>query len=291
MKIALAVATIGRPYVLYETLEDIARQDRRPDAVCICPASSDDVYIDRNEALDLPISYCRGSKGASAQRNAIIKNLTSPDVVVFIDDDFAMAPDFIAQVERLFSDNQDVVIATGTLIADDVNGRGLLAPEARHLIKISAQPESETITEVYNGYGCNMAVRWAAIEATKARFDENLPLYSWLEDVDFSRQLSGQGNIVRSNLLRGVHRATKHGRTKGVRFGYSQIANQAYLLKKGTVRWKPALWQLLRNVAANARGSVRPEPYIDRRGRLFGNIIAVSDLLLGRLSPNRILEL
>jgi hypothetical protein len=37
--------------------------------------------------------------------------------------------------------------------------------------------------------------------------------------------------------------------------------------------------------------SVWPEPYIDRRGRLRGNILALRDLVRGGMIPERILEL
>jgi hypothetical protein len=37
--------------------------------------------------------------------------------------------------------------------------------------------------------------------------------------------------------------------------------------------------------------SFRPEPFVDRRGRLRGNMIALADVMRGRLAPERILEL
>ena len=50
----------------------------------------------------------------------------------------------------------------------------------------------------------------------------------------------------------------------------------------------PLIW---RNVAANLAKSFWPEPWVDRKGRLKGNCLAVWDLLLGRMSPLRVLEL
>jgi len=34
-----------------------------------------------------------------------------------------------------------------------------------------------------------------------------------------------------------------------------------------------------------------PEPWVDRRGRVRGNLMAFRDLLRGRLDPRRILEI
>jgi hypothetical protein len=50
----------------------------------------------------------------------------------------------------------------------------------------------------------------------------------------------------------------------------------------------PLIW---RNVLANLARTFRPEPWIDRKGRLKGNVLALRDLVTGRISPQRILEL
>jgi hypothetical protein len=92
-------------------------------------------------------------------------------------------------------------------------------------------------------------------------------------------------------VLRGVHLGAKGGRTSGVRFGYSQIANPVYLVRKGTVSGRFA-WSLMgRNLVANLAKSLWPEPWIDRKGRLKGNILGLIDWALGRISPMRILQL
>ena len=96
---------------------------------------------------------------------------------------------------------------------------------------------------------------------------------------------------MKSNRLRGVHLATKRGRTSGLRFGYSQVANQVYLRRKGVITTRLALQYGGRNVLANLRGLIRSEAYIDRRGRLLGNLYGLIDLARGRSSPLRILDL
>jgi hypothetical protein len=88
----------------------------------------------------------------------------------------------------------------------------------------------------------------------------------------------------------GVHLGAKRGRTSGLRFGYSQIANPWYLARKRTLRIDRALIQAGRNVGANVLHLARPEPWIDRRGRLLGNGLAMLDLLRGRLRPDRIVQ-
>jgi hypothetical protein len=41
----------------------------------------------------------------------------------------------------------------------------------------------------------------------------------------------------------------------------------------------------------NLARSLCPEPYVDRAGRVVGNLTAMRDLVVGRLDPQRILEL
>ena len=96
---------------------------------------------------------------------------------------------------------------------------------------------------------------------------------------------------MRAHALWGVHLGHKQGRVRGVTLGYSQIANAIYLAKKGTVPKRHLAKIASKNLLINAVHSLWPEPFVDRRGRLRGNIIALADLVCGRIAPERILEL
>ena len=84
------------------------------------------------------------------------------------------------------------------------------------------------------------------------------------------------------------HLGVKSGRVAGRRLGYAQVINPAYLMKKGTMRWGHALPLMARNILANLVRALRPEPYIDRRGRLAGNLRTLVDLCCGRIEPERV---
>lgn len=291
LRIAVAIATTGRAAILTETLRELEQQTLKPALVAICPADPADIDRAALAKLDLTILFATGSKGASAQRNALLQIMPAVDIVLFLDDDFFLAPDYIVELAQLFASDQTIALATGTLIADGVHGPGFDPKEARSMIGAAKRIETERVESVFNGYGCNMAVRWSAISGHALVFDENLPLYSWAEDVEYSRQVAAFGRIVKSNRLVGVHLGTKRGRTSGVRFGYSQVANQAYLRRKGVITTRLALLYGGRNILANILGTLRSEAYIDRRGRLLGNYYGLVDLVRGRSSPGRILDL
>ncbi|KOF18098.1 hypothetical protein AC244_14610 [Ensifer adhaerens] len=292
MKIIVGIATAGRREVLSETLLHLTRQDRKPDAILVCPSSQDDVDETFAETLSVPVTIVAGERGLTKQRNAILSAIDAGDLLVFFDDDFLPQVDFLANAETLFLKERDIVVATGLVLADGIHGPGIPVKEGLEILERDRAAGSQaTLEPVYNAYGCNMVFRLSAIEVDGTRFDERLPLYGWQEDVDFCRRLARYGRIVRSGDLRGVHLGNKRGRTSGLRFGYSQVANPLYLFRKGSVSLKWTLHLMGSNVAANTIGSLRPPGLVDRRGRLKGNLIAFADLLRGRIDPLRMLEL
>jgi GT2 family glycosyltransferase len=136
-----------------------------------------------------------------------------------------------------------------------------------------------------------MAVRMDAVRRFGVMFDETLPLYGWWEDVDFSRLLAPYGRILKSARMRGVHMGSKAGRTPGRRLGYAQVINIVYMMKKGSVSLPVGGVRIARNVVANMVRQLSPEPWVDRRGRFHGNLMALSDSMRGRVDPQHILQL
>lgn len=286
LRIAVGIVTTGRAAILAETLAELGRQTRPPDRLVVCGAEAADVAgVDPAVAMLAP-------RGLTRQRNAVLAAVAECDLLVFFDDDFLPAPGWLAAMEAVFGADPAVVAATGHVVADGASGPGLSAAEGRRLLRgdPGAAP-GEAPRPVHNAYGCNMALRLAPLRAHGLTFDEALPLYGWLEDVDLCRRLARHGAIVRVPQAGGVHLGTKLGRTSGVRLGYSQVANPLYLARKRSLAWHRASRQMARNLAANLLHAPRPEPWIDRRGRLRGNLLALADLLRGRCDPRRILGL
>ncbi len=291
LKIAIAIATAGRRDVVAEMIGLLANQSRMAEELLICPARDEDFDQACLRAYSGEVRVLYGPVGLPPQRNVLL-DATEADVVIFFDDDFLPSSDYVAEVETLFATYPEVVIATGKLLADGILGPGIVYEEGLRILK-QAGPnvELQSLTSTYNGYGCNMAIRMQVVRDHGVRFDERLPLYAWLEDVDFSRQLASHGSVVQVARLRGVHLGTKgSGRSAGRRLGYSQVANPLYLARKGTMRWPLALKHMAKNLLANSMRSLSPEPWVDRRGRLAGNCLAMWDCLRGQVDPQRILR-
>lgn len=289
LTIGIAIATAGRAQILRETVGLLKRQSRPADRILVCSPRPEDVEGLAETAPDA--FHILGPQGLPHQRNCLLDAAGDLDLIVFLDDDFVMAPDYLGRTEAVFSARPEVVMSTGLVVADGVRSAGLSITDAERHLDDAPCAGTADVSEVYNGYGCNMAIRMAPVKENALRFDEDLPLYAWLEDIDFSRRLAPFGSIVLISAARGVHLGAKSGRQPGLRLGYSQIANPCYLIAKGTCSWRKGVFLMSRNVAANMLGTLRGERAVDRRGRLFGNLRAMLDLLTQRLAPSRALRL
>ncbi|MDX2275101.1 MAG: glycosyltransferase [Hyphomonadaceae bacterium] len=291
MRLAVAIATTGRAAVLRQTAPTMLAQTRAPDVFLISGAAPEDVA--GLAELDPRIETMIAPRGASAQRNAAMNALRGRcDAVVFFDDDYVPTPTYLAEIERLFTAHPDVAALTGWVFIDGVHTGGVSFEEAAVAIQNppppAPRPDGAEMWDIDHVYGCNMAARMPA--AADVGFDERLPLYSWQEDRDFSRRLAAHGRIARSYRLLGVHLGVTKARSPGLRLGYSQVANPLYLLRKGTMKPFETFDLVGRNIAANAVRSFKPEPWIDRVGRLRGNLLALADAMRGRVAPERILQ-
>jgi hypothetical protein len=99
------------------------------------------------------------------------------------------------------------------------------------------------------------------------------------------------GRLVKTGLLTGVHRSVKAGRVSGYQLGFSQVINPLYLAKKKSCSWLRGLRYGTRYLLGNLLYSIAPGPHIDRRGRLLGNLTALSYLLRCRIDPELVVTL
>ncbi|MCB1503071.1 MAG: glycosyltransferase family 2 protein [Bauldia sp.] len=291
MRLIVVIVTADRKAVLSQALTHLQGQTRRPDLVIVSAPDASHVY--EETALNYPLRFVFGASGCTAQRNRALdsEHARDAETIVFLDDDFVPASDYLERAEAGLARHLDWAVLTGLVIADGIKGPGLDFSRAIEILADAAagDPEQHESVAPAGAYGCNMVFR--AGDIAGHRFDERLPLYGWQEDTDFSRLVARGRPIVRLHGLRGVHLGVKRGRVSGVRLGYSQIVNPVYLVRKGTGTGRWAARLIARNLLANAAFSLRPEPHVDRLGRLKGNLIAAAHLVRGRCDPEFILRL
>jgi glycosyltransferase involved in cell wall biosynthesis len=289
-RLVVGIATHHRPTLLAETIDFLAKQTRQPDKIVVAYAVPADVAD--GPTLFPHATFIQAETGLTRQRNAILALARDHDLLLFIDDDFYLHPQYLEITERFFLENPEVVASTGTVLADDVKGPGLTVEQAKSIVAASNLAQTEQlITPTFFVYGCNMCLRLAPIREHNLRFDETLPLYGWYEDWDFSSRITPFGSLVHISNAGGVHLSTKAGRVTGVRMGYMQVANPIYLARKGTFPWSCVFRFIIGPCLKNLARSFAPEAYVDRWGRFCGNLTAFRDLLTGTLSPQQVVDL
>lgn len=284
-KVCVIFPTRGRAAVLERVVAFVDTQTVKPDLVIVSCVSDEDVG---NLASRPGLRVIMGQPGSTVQRNHALDQVPEDfDVVIILDDDFLMHPTWIAQVLRAFDTDPAIACVTGTVIADGIHGPGYSFEEGCAILARTHEvPKHLNVASTGGPYGCNMAFRASAI--VDIRFDERLVLYGWQEDRDFGGQIWNRGyRVVRINTALGVHLGVKRGRVSGRKLGYSQVINPLYLVSKKTMPMRDALDHVMRNVASNVVRSFAPEPWVDRRGRLGGNLIGLWDFVRGRLTPER----
>ena len=288
MKLVVIVPTYGRKAQVARLLRQLEAQSRAPDEVIV--TAPDETHVEPYEGQNFLTSRVFGRTGLSAQRNtALAVALDRFDIITFFDDDFIPADDYLARVVEAFEKNPDFAVVMGRVVADGAKSAGLdWETGLAALRSATAEPGAPPVDHV-GAYGCNMSIRSSVVG--DLRFDERLPLYGWQEDIDFSSQLRRRGRVVCLPALLGVHLGVKSGRVSGVRFGYSQVMNPIYLIKKGSVPAQFALELMARNLIANLVKSLWPEPHVDRRGRLKGNLLAACHVAMNRIEPEYILKI
>jgi hypothetical protein len=305
MRAYVIIATKGRAREAQRLIDCLERQTLQPNFVIITGTEERDIegvnyrpliVSGHGEAIVSP------RIGLAAQRNCGIEFLErggyfAPEkgqfFCAFFDDDYRLADDWLKRAdERL--EKGCIVGLTGQILADGVRTGGLTENQATAFLNGETPPQSHWASGVNERdtgsvYGCNMAFIDTVIRQT--RFDENLPLYGWQEDRDYTGMAKKIGRVIYFPNCRGVHLGVKSGRTSGIKLGYSQIANPLYLMKKGTMEYRIGLKFIARALAANTVRSLSDHPFIDYRGQLRGNMRALLDVLLMRSHPSNILSI
>jgi GT2 family glycosyltransferase len=288
LKTTVVICSANRPDVLAETVESVLYGQSVPPVEIIVSVFNQTHVTEETRARPGVRVVLSGVQGTCAQRNAAAKVVQTP-YTLFLDDDVELAANFIESMQRLLDHDTDAVAATGFLVIDGARAdagldRSVARSYAMNYVRQHANYDHRE--------GQNIFVRSQVFE--KVLFDENLPLYGWLEDLDFATNILRYGRIIMNTETCWAHIGTPGGRTTGLRFGYSQVVNPLYLWRKNG---KPGLSRVifghwLRYLAYNYRRELikHPGDRSDRSGRFTGNLIALRHVLAGKVDPTYILQ-
>lgn len=280
------LASAGRAALLSDVIRDLSTQTIEFTLVISVPNDESLPSADvLGDALVVKAS------GLAAQRNAGLDAVPDAEFVFFFDDDAVVRADYLERGVAFFRAHPEFNGITGRVLLDGATGAEIPRDAAEEAIAMSfTEPVGYEFRLSAELYGCNFAFRTSS--AGNERFDPRLPLYSWLEDHDFARRLMRHGSLAKVDDCVVVHLGTKSGgRTAHKRLGYSQMMNPMYLHHKGSFPLLLAVKETVFRVGKNVTRSVAGEERQWRRERLRGNLVALGDLVRGRFTPERIIDI
>jgi len=121
-RIAVVIATLGRPEEVGQLLLHLKTQTHAPSDIIVSVTGDQDLPSDMPDG----VRVVQGSRGSSAQRNrGMIEVLGACDLIAFFDDDYVPSRYALAGATALFERFPDIVGANGNLVADGINSAGI----------------------------------------------------------------------------------------------------------------------------------------------------------------------
>lgn len=221
----IIIATYNRKDDLKVCIESILSQEELPDNLIIVDSSDENKdkeeirnYIKNIKSINIKY-IITDKKGSSIQRNIGLDEISENcKIVTFLDDDIILEKSYISEIKKAFKD-LSIVGISGFLI--------------RNGSIVNKVPKDTTKKITDSLYGCNMSFRKDAI--ADIRFDENLKLYAFMEDWDFSYRIGKKGKMYYIYEARAVHNTSSKGRVNNKKYGFMLIANRYYLHKKNNI--------------------------------------------------------
>lgn len=229
MTVSVIIPTYNRPDDLRRCIESIIRQIRRPDEIVVV----DDGHLESlpllKECDEAGIQYIYHKKdpaerGQNKSRNIGVR-ISSGDILVFLDDDVELFPDFIKEIAEIY-EQYNLIVPLGGVSGSAIPLRAPRAIEvAIWLFQVffllsPLRPGRVTCAGFSDQMGVRLLVprRPYACEICggglssfhrrifeEFSFDESLYIFSQGEDKDFSWQVSRRYKIITTPQARLYH--------------------------------------------------------------------------------------
>jgi len=140
-RIAIVIASSGRPVELGRWIDYMRRQTLRPAALFFAVTKPSDLPSCDEVRNSAKVLFCQ--PGLPIQRNVALEEaIGSSDIVAFFDDDYVPSSYCIEGIDLFFRGNPDVAGVNGTLLADGINSVGIDYQEAAEIVaRHDSQPQ------------------------------------------------------------------------------------------------------------------------------------------------------
>jgi len=198
--VSVVIATFQREVLLRETIADVLAQDYPAFEIIVVDQSKTPITN-----LDSRVTVIPTQPPHLPRARNIGIQAARGEIIVFVDDDVALPPDFLTMHTLPYADARVGAVA-GRVILDPNPARPLIAPPATGIDFDRAQPGNVPFAR-----GCNMSFRRAALRQAGG-FDEHYSTIAWSEEEDLCFGIRRLGFQIRFEPRAWlVHRQARAG--------------------------------------------------------------------------------
>lgn len=249
MRVSVVIPTYYRAEDLSELLNSLLRQTIKPFEVIVVDDTPDctinaisQAYATKFERIDSKLTYFKNPKTRSLtiSRNLGVK-LAMGEVVMFLDSDVVLYPDYIEKILEVFRKYPNALGAQGWIVGLKKRGRlsqflnkvFFLDHEAKDSCKFLEYPT--VLTRIINCErlsGANMSYRREVFK--EFRFDERLEKYCFMEDVLFSHSVFKKypNSLFITPHAKCIHKSSEAGRVERKELERLRNQHRKYVLVK-----------------------------------------------------------
>lgn len=219
------------------------------------------------------------------QRNIGFNFIKNEEYIMFLDDDNIFYPDAFYNMQKFLKNNKEFVGVAFNQIYDYkenffekikkniiLNKIGIYSSEKGGLTKSGWQSK-------FINFDKDMIVQWLPTRAViykssavkNIRFDDNLGVYGYLEDLDFSLELKKRGNLAVCSQAKYTHDQTIA--RPGFEFGKKEIKNRYYIVKKHNLSKILFFLTALARAILTFKNAITGD--LNSLKRLFGNLFGI----------------
>jgi GT2 family glycosyltransferase len=293
--VSIIIPTRNRPRDLKALLESILQQTQLPLEVIIVDNSDNDLtknlvkqYETEFTKIGSKLKYIKGPKDLPASRNLGV-TFAEGDLILFLDDDTLLEKNVIQTLILFFGNNpkalgvQPRILNVGGSSSDSKHVLSLFQYSILKVFMLTYSAENKlsvrrsgmsifpsTLTRVITAQRLSGTCCVKRDIFTKFKFDENLKLWAYMEDLDFSYRVykKNPDSLFAIPYAKVVHKHSPEGRLSSKTTIYMSIIYWFYIFFKDF--FESSILNLLAFMWA-----------------LLGNLIVTTEVLLLKRKPKR----
>lgn len=293
----IIIPTKDRPNELIKTINFLATNIFFFKEVIIVDSSNlqiKKIIKEKIKSYNFNIKIIDSEPSTCIQRNIGFNFIKNEEYIMFLDDDNIFYSDAFYNMQKFLKNNEEFVGVAFNQIYDYkenffekikknviLNKLGIYSSEKGGLTKSGWQSkfinfDKDTIVQ----WLPTRAVIYKSSAVKNIRFDDNLGVYGYLEDLDFSLELKKRGNLMVCSQAKYTHDQTVA--RPGFEFGKKEIKNRYYIVKKHNLSKSLFFLTALARAILTFKDAITGD--LNSLKRLFGNIIGI--ISINKLNKN-----